>query len=81
MNRIHIISGTVIATISLLLVTASMSDQQSAFAHEGYYYYGNRDNNNHHHGGSATATARLAIARLKQPSQVVVQQPQPAAWQ
>ena len=34
MNQIHIISGTVIATIALLLVTATMSDQQSAFAHE-----------------------------------------------
>ena len=29
MNRIHIISGTAIVTIALLLVTAMMSDQQA----------------------------------------------------
>jgi hypothetical protein len=56
MNRIHIISGTVIATISLLLVTTSMSDQQSAFAHKGYYNYGHY-HNNHYNGGSAAAAA------------------------
>ena len=53
MNRIHIISGTVIATISLRVTAATMPDQQPALAHEGYYYYGYH--NNHHHGGSGAA--------------------------
>ena len=55
MNRIHIISGTIIATISRSKLRAPMSDQQSAFAHEGYYYYGHHHNNHHHGGGSGAA--------------------------
>ena len=71
MNRIHIISGTVIATISLRVTAATMPDQP-ALAHEGYYYYGYH--NNHHHGGSAAAAQQLAIAQLQQQPQVAVQQ-------
>jgi hypothetical protein len=56
MNGIHIISGTVIATISLLVVTsATMSDQQSVFAHKGYYYYGHYHNIHNHDSCSAAA--------------------------
>ena len=50
MNQIHIISGTAIATIALVLVTATMSDQQSAFAHRSH----------HNHGGGSAAAAAAA---------------------
>jgi hypothetical protein len=53
MNRIHIISGTAIATIALLLATmTTMPDQQYAFAHK----------NHHHHGDSAAAAAAAGNA-------------------
>ena len=45
MNQIHIISGIIIATMTLLLGTATMMPgQQSAFAH-GYQYYDHHNNN------------------------------------
>ncbi len=52
MNRSYVISGIAIATIALVLVTTTMSDQQYAFAHRNYYHYGHQ---NHHNGSDGAA--------------------------
>ena len=61
MNRIHFISGITIATIALLLVTTTMSDLQSAFAHKNHRHHNNHGNDGHHHNhgndGAAAAQA------------------------
>ena len=58
MNQIHIISGTIIASIALMLVTTTtMPGQQSAFAHRSHH---NHDD----------VEAQLAIAQLQQLEQV-----------